>query len=333
MERSGCIIIVPVPDLMHISILYMIAEFLHRPYPFPSTRGRFLTPLAFAVFISLFLFVFQPFGLSRLDKPMAWIAAGYGLMTFLVVFVEMWALPLLFPAYFKESSWTVGREIAVVVLDVFLIGLCNLLYSAWVLELPLSFRAAIWYQAVTVIIAILPLTIWVLYKQLKLQKRYMAEAKLIDTHVQERREPEKIALEGTAMGKTIDKMGVMREEGVMVNDKRPPMVTIPAEQAGEPLQLAPNQLLYIAAADNYIKVHHLEQGMVKQTLLRSSLKKVADGLADHPQFFRCHRTFLVNLGHVTEVSGNAQGYKLQLAYTGDWIPVSRSLHEEIRQKL
>src|SRR5262245_12720604 len=98
---------------MHISIFRMITEFLQRPYPLISPRSRLLTPLAFAVFISLFLFVFQPFGLSRLDnRPMVWIAAGFGVVTFLVVFMEMWALPLLFPAYFKESNWTVGREIA-----------------------------------------------------------------------------------------------------------------------------------------------------------------------------------------------------------------------------
>ena len=336
----------------------MILTFLHRPYPAPSSRGKYVTPLAFAVFVTLFLFVFQPFGLSRLSRPIGWVTTGYGLVTFLVLFVEMWTLPRLFPAFFKESSWTVGREIAIVMLDVFLIGVCNLLYSAWALHETLNFGTVVWYQVVTLIIAILPLTIWVMYKQLRLQKRYMEEAHALDLQVQgrrqqdgERRRPEEMPLQerpenrplqhglnnaplpegGPAEGQPAGRADLQGLTAAPKPEQAP--VTIPSEQAGEPLVLMPDQLLYIAAADNYIKIHHLEQGQVKQTLLRSSLKKAAAALEENPRLFRCHRTFLVNLDHVTEVSGNAQGYKLLLAHTGDWIPVSRSLHEAIRQKL
>ena len=56
-------------------------------------------------------------------------------------------------------------------------------------------------------------------------------------------------------------------------------------------------------------------------------------LSDLPQFFRCHRTYLVNLDRVGHVSGNAQGYKLHLEGIDNLVPVSRSLNEEINLRL
>jgi hypothetical protein len=52
-----------------------------------------------------------------------------------------------------------------------------------------------------------------------------------------------------------------------------------------------------------------------------------------PQFYRCHRTCLVNLYRVYKVSGNAQGYKLHVEGVEELSPVSRSLNEVIREKL
>jgi hypothetical protein len=282
--------------------------FLQQPYPGASMRSKIFTPLGFGVFICLFLLVFQPFGLSELPfGQLAWGVAGYGLVTALVIFLEMWTGPLLFPAFFAESNWTVGRHIFTILADVFFIGLGNQLFSAWYLNTALSFYAIIWFQAITVAVGVFPIVIYVMYSQIGLQKKYAAEASMIDAQVQERKQHEE-----------------QKDEGLII---------IGAENAEEGLQLSPSQLLFIAAADNYIKIYHLEQDQVKQTLLRSTLKKAAAGLADHPQFFRCHRTFLVNLDHVNSINGNAQGYKLQLAHTQEWLPVSRSLHDEIRQKL
>jgi DNA-binding LytR/AlgR family response regulator len=288
-------------------------KFLQQPYPLATAGSKIITPLVFGVFIALFLYIFRPFGLDELEPGrMLRAAAGLGLVTFGVIFLEIWIGPLLMPAYFREASWTVGREIFVTLTDVFLIGLGNLIFSAWYLHTSFTISSMIWFQAVTVVVGVLPLALWTMYSQLKLQKKYAAEARTLDAQVQERKHPETAPAPSAPVEATLQ---------------------LTAEQGSEGLQLNPEQLLYIAAADNYIKVYHLEKGIVKQTMLRSSLKRAATGLEGYPQFFRCHRTFLVNLDHVTEVSGNAQGYKLQLAHTGDWVPVSRSLHTEIRERL
>lgn len=67
-------------------------------------------------------------------------------------------------------------------------------------------------------------------------------------------------------------------------------------------------------------------------MLRSTLRRMEDALASWPQFFRCHRTYLVNLDKVAHVSGNAQGYRLHLEGLDDTIPVSRNLNDIVDAK-
>jgi DNA-binding LytR/AlgR family response regulator len=68
-------------------------------------------------------------------------------------------------------------------------------------------------------------------------------------------------------------------------------------------------------------------------MFRSTLKKMEGQLQAYPFFYRCHRAYIVNMNKVVHISGNAQGFKLHLAGLDDTIPVSRSLNEEIGEKL
>lgn len=77
----------------------------------------------------------------------------------------------------------------------------------------------------------------------------------------------------------------------------------------------------------------MEGNTITTKLLRSSLKKTEEDLKNHSQFCRCHRAYIVNLQKVESVTGNARGLKLTLKNCREEVPVSRSIHEEIREKL
>src|SRR5215471_9595112 len=81
------------------------------------------------------------------------------------------------------------------------------------------------------------------------------------------------------------------------------------------------------------KIIHLDKGTTQQKVIRNSLKNLEDQLSKYPGIYRCHRTCLVNLQKVIHASGNAQGIKLHLNGTNELIPVSRSLTQEIKQKI
>jgi DNA-binding LytR/AlgR family response regulator len=110
-----------------------------------------------------------------------------------------------------------------------------------------------------------------------------------------------------------------------------PMVTLAGENQNEKLQLPPSQIAYISAADNYVRVFFIENGQLKNQMLRTTMKKMEDAVAAHSFLFRCHRTFLVNMELVQKVSGNAQGYRLHLKGIEESIPVSRNLNDRVRE--
>jgi len=82
-----------------------------------------------------------------------------------------------------------------------------------------------------------------------------------------------------------------------------------------------------------VQVYYFENQVLRSRMLRSTLRKMEDALAAWPQFFRCHRTYLVNFDTIEKVSGNAQGYRLHLRDLEETIPVSRNLNETVRGRL
>ncbi len=166
-----------------------------------------------------------------------------------------------------------------------------------------TFRTFWIWQGLTFAIGIFPTLLGAFISQAKLSKRYATEAALISPkhHAEPVKDEQIIVLEG--------------------------------ENQNERLPLMPAQLVYIAAADNYVQVFFLENNRLKNQMLRATMKKMEDALLEHPQFFRCHRTYLVNMNMVKMVTGNAQGYRLHLEGLEDTVPVSRGLNNTVQQML
>jgi DNA-binding LytR/AlgR family response regulator len=110
-------------------------------------------------------------------------------------------------------------------------------------------------------------------------------------------------------------------------------VTFTGDNQKETLTLQADQIAYLAARDNYVQIFFFEKEELKSKIFRATLRKMEDALADWPQFFRCHRTYVVNFDKIEKVSGNAQGYRFHLTDLEETIPVSRNLNEAVRLRL
>ena len=285
-----------------------IQKWLLQPYPSGTeAHGKWRTALFGFFFVTFFLYLFKPFGGYTFEGTRwQWLleCLGFGGVTLLVSI--LWALfTQIFSNFFDEARWNVWKELVTTMIFVTLIGSGNLLYAAYRYEQALSIGYFLQWQFVTWSVGIFPVAFGVFFKQLRFMNRYRQEAQQITQqvvgHVHQTSKQERIRLSG--------------------------------ENQGELLDMAVQDLLYVLAADNYVVVYYLESQVLKNRMLRSSLKKVAEQLEAFPQCFRCHRTHLVNLDQVTAVLGNAQGYKLQLAFGDQLIPVSRSLNDTIRTRL
>jgi plasmid stabilization system protein ParE len=102
-----------------------------------------------------------------------------------------------------------------------------------------------------------------------------------------------------------------------------PEVRINSSLKKEHLSFRLDDFLYAEAEGNYVAFHMLENKRPVKKLIRNSISNVEWQLADHPDCFRSHRAFIVNLRKVARQHGNASGYRLSLHGTDVQVPVSR----------
>ncbi len=90
------------------------------------------------------------------------------------------------------------------------------------------------------------------------------------------------------------------------------------------------ELLYIEAVGNYVKIHQWCNDKVVTETLRNTLKNVEEKLHHYPTVKRCHRAFIVNMKRVEQMTGHAGSVQLQVEHCETAIPVSRSNIQGIR---
>jgi DNA-binding LytR/AlgR family response regulator len=223
-----------------------------------------------------------------------------------VVLLNAFLAPILLPKIFRESHWTVGKEILFVMWIIFTIGLANAIYSTFIFADMLSLEYVATFQLFTILVAILPVSINVMVMQSLLNHRNTKSAEVISNHMHHKKRLESIPNA---------------------------VVTLKSDNKNETLQIPARNLLYITSADNYIAVTYLDQGKEVQKLLRGTLKNAKEDLRTYTAFYRCHRAWIVNLDRVISVSGNSQGYRLVLDSSDTVIPVSRNLNQDIDSRL
>lgn len=283
----------------------MKLNILYQPYPFVSSprKQAALAPF-FGLFVFLFIWIFQPFGLQDYqDQNRVLHFAGYGVITSTVmVFVSLLFRALL-PNWFQEKTWTVGKSLSYVLFIFFMIGIANWVYSTNLGLWGISLRSFFIYQGMTMLIGVFPVTIstFVIYQK-RLQEA-LNNAQALNANMP-------------------SKNHELRNQ--------PNQIQIPSQNKSEDLTVDPNELLYIMAVENYIEV----QLPNEKFILRNTLKAAESVLADFPQFKRCHRSYIVNLDKIDSFSGNAQGLNLRLQAENLYeIPVSRTYVPEIKAAL
>ena len=75
----------------------------------------------------------------------------------------------------------------------------------------------------------------------------------------------------------------------------------------------------------------LDENTLKKVTYRVTLSSLEIQLKEASSLIRCHRSYLVNLNKVKNISGNAQGLKLELINQSEIIPVSRNYIPIVKQ--
>jgi len=287
-------------------------DIFRQPYPVQNeTKVKIFTSLGMGLFVFAFLYIFRPFGLNNLPFEYALsFLLGYGIITTLCLIFNFFLLPKILINLFNEEKWTVGKEILFILWIIFMIGIANSIYSVINLSAftlaSLNYKTLFFFQFVTLAVASLPVVILVLIKNLRLTKKNLQLALAISNNLNHKQR---------------------------LSGKKEELVTIESENKKDNFTTNAINIIAISAADNYIEINYEENNVLKKKLIRSTLKIARDNLKSYTAFYRCHRTWIVNLDHIRNVSGNSQGYKLIMKHEELIIPVSRNLNKELTLRI
>lgn len=289
-------------------MLSKIHQFFNRPLAEDfGFRHQLFSSLQAGLYVFLFIWLLggSQFGAGQSQVLML---ALFGLGCAMAAFVANYAVPRLLPRLYDEDRWTVGRHALHTLLVLLCISAANqLILWASGNEYPLFWQM---YGMVTAI-GFFPITIGVMLAEQRRLRRNLAQAQMLNTQLDRLHQP--------ASAPAIPEI--------------PKGITLKSDTGKESLNLLPNQLLYVESVGNYVEVHWLNFMFPQKTVLRSTLRAVEDALTDQPQFFRCHRAFLVNLKAISHTTGNARGYTLKLSGSEREVPVSRSFVKAFEERI
>lgn len=128
-------------------------------------------------------------------------------------------------------------------------------------------------------------------------------------------------LDNQYLKNTIKELGTKTSDSNIVHFK---------DEKGEiRLSISIENVLYAESADNYVIIKYINNDKLVDFFLRTNLKKLSDDMRDTP-IQRCHRSFMINLLHVTSLTKDQTEFMIQFDTTSiKDITVSKTYQESI----
>ena len=278
-------------------------QFFRSPFPFDISYPKaWYRAMAVSVFVSLFLCIFQPFGLSTLEGPhRLLLIASFGLPCFPVVLLQGLSFAWLSKRYDCEAHWKVYHQVLATLIIPLLIAISNYFHARWLFQWPLDwviFGRMLFHTLAVSFFPILGLVYW---DWQKLSARFGKLAALVSSNT-ESGIPARVSTTENGNSSDIELCGENQQESIRVNLE---------------------DLLYAKAEANYVEICLLKDDRLQHELIRAPLKSVEMQLSKWNQnVVRCHRSYLVNRLKILKAEGNAQGLLLSLKGSAT-VPVSR----------
>ena len=274
-------------------------NWIKKPYFFINSP-KFNLLLCFGVGFFIFLYLFQPFGITYIDNNKLLYTGGFGLVTFVIQFFFFLLFPSLFKSFFNDEKWTVGKNILFLFLLVLSITFGNWYYNSFAQNTSsialLSLKDFFIYKFS---IAILPVTIFTYVSE----KLYRIHREKISKKIMESR----VSFKVIKLDKEITIFGNNEKESITFNI---------------------DNLVYINSQGNYASFFVRTEKGIKEKIIRNTLTKIAIELKEYTTIKRCHKSYIINTKLMDSISGNARGYYLISELNCVKIPVSRSFKKE-----
>lgn len=266
-----------------------------------TSQEKVLSALFFGAFVFVFLLLFEPFGMDRVEANKFLYNLGYGIITASVILFHGFVTMRIFSKFFAADKWVVWRSLIHNGIIILPIALLNWIYFKNVFKPDDISYSFIEFVFITIGVGILPSPLLILYFERKLSSR------------------NKELSEKMNMQLTNPKSFEKRKALIELNSGR---INISAED-----------FLYANSMGNYITIYYFENGRQRKVVIRETMKKFEEMISVCSNISRCHRSYFVNMNRVIDSSGNARSLYLSLENVGFEIPVSRSYSKRLIEEV
>ena len=280
-----------------------IINYLKQPFPKAENKWRII--IFMSLFVALFLIIFQPFDINLYRGSNKFIVlSGYGLITFLILVLDMIILENIFKKFYNEQSWTIWKEFVSLFWIIFTIGLGNALYTSIVFGFYFKSGLEFYinFQLITMVVGIIPITILIVSKQKYLLRKHLLSANELNKSIEIEAKPR----------------------------SKNRLIRFFADNEKDFVEFDINDFFFIESSGNYIEIYIKADGKIVRKTFRSTLKRALDFFKDTREVMQCHRAFIVNSKKIVRTYGNSQGLRLELENCEIEVPVSRGFVNSIK---
>ena len=272
------------------------------PAPRPVLKSLIIAVLS-GLFIALFLLYFQPFNLHlNTDGNKVFHMSFFGCITTFVLLFFLYVFPLLLPNLFSDKNWKLGYQIILNMLILIVIATFNSIYSNYMNSIPFGWDSYWLILSRTFVLGILPIA-FITFVDYYQKVKYSLDLAT----------------------------NILKNKKEILKDSKEITHQISTDLKNETFSFSENDFNYAIADTNYTDIYILDENTLKKVTYRVTLSSFETQLKEASSLKRCHRSHLVNLKKVKDISGNAQGLKLELINQSEIIPVSRKYIPIVKQ--
>ena len=284
-------------------------DWLSLPYYFnPSNKFKFKVSFFHGLFVFLFLYIFRPFYLNQFEVIILEYTLGIGIIAFLGTLITLYIPPLIFKDFFNEDNWTIGKNLFLMAIGITLIGVILWYFSEMYKE-PYHLKKVglLEFLLYTFLVSLFPLTFFIFINEKELREKRKK--------------------------KVFEIKEIKRENELNLTKILAKEITIKSDNGKENITFYVDNLVYITSQGNYASFFLQNEAGLKEQILRVTLTTLDKELKNYSNFIRCHKSYIINVNYINDISGNARGYILKSALFTDEIPVSRNFSKQSLHKL
>jgi hypothetical protein len=283
-----------------------ILDFLNSPFlGICDPKREAWVMLIIALFVAGFLYFFRPFGLSDYPGDPWWIALLFGGVTYVAGFGYF-----LFTTYVLKirqdlPSWKFWKWIIYIVFLILFVAIGNFLMINYLAGWDgLTISVFTRFVINTAAIGIFPVAVSGMFSVIRNERYYRKKASTL----------------------------LVPNEPTHEHDSSKETLVIPSIY-NERFEVKAEHVFFIEAEENYVGVYYkVDSEPARKELIRNTFASIDEFLPDD-LFLKCHRSYIVNLARIHDVSGNAQGLTLSFKEISETVPVSRSHIEALKDRL